>query len=109
MKNIFNKRNIFILVALFLIIPLIIFLSSISKKDLSNARYEKILQAVIASPKAAEIKIEGEDITDEFIDEYRIAIENENYTEVIKFLRDNKISISMSINGENEFLIEKME
>jgi len=46
MKNLFRKRNVIILIVLFLIIPLIIFISSTSKKDLSDERYEEILQAI---------------------------------------------------------------
>jgi uncharacterized membrane protein len=106
MTNLFSKRNIIILVVLFLIIPLIIFISSTSKKDLSNKRYEEILQAVAASPGSAEIKKGGEDITDEFFDEYETSIENGDYTEAVNFLKENKASISIRINGNNEFLIE---
>jgi len=56
MQNLFIKRNVIIIVFLFLIIPLIIFISSTSKKDLSDERYEEILQVVAASPGSAGIK-----------------------------------------------------
>jgi len=109
MKNLFSKRNVIILIVLFLIIPLIIFISSTSKKDLSDKRYEEILQAVAASPGLAEIKKDGEDITDEFLNLYEISIEKGDYNEAVNFLKENITSISIRINGDNEFLIEGME
>ena len=109
MTNLFSKRNMIILVVLFLIIPLIIFISSTSKKDLSDERYEEILQDVAASPGSAEIKKDGEDITGEFLDEYGTSIGNDDYTEAVIFLKENKASISIRINVDNEFLIQEME
>jgi len=109
MTNLLIKRNIIILVILFLIIPLIIFISSTSKKDLSDERYEEILQAIAANPRSAEIIKDGQDITGEFLAEYETSIENGNYTEAVNFLKENKTSISIRINGNNEFLIEEMD
>lgn len=109
MTNLFSKRNIIILVVLFLIIPLIIFISSTSKRDLSDERYEEILQAIASIPRSAEIIKDGEDITGEFLDEYKTSIENGDYTEAVNFLKENKTSISIRINGNNEFLIEEMD
>ena len=109
MKNLFRKRNVIILIVLFLIIPLIIFISSTSKKDLSDERYEEILQAIASSPRSAEIIKDGQDITGEFLAKYETSIENGDYTEAVNFLKENKTSISIRINGNNEFLIEEMD
>ena len=109
MTNLFSKRNIIILVVLFLIIPLIIFISSTSKRDLSDERYEEILQAIASSPRSAEIIKDGEDITGEFLSKYETSIENGDYTEAVNFLKENKTSVSIRINGNNEFLIEEMD
>lgn len=104
-----NKRNIIILVVVFIVIPGIIGITNILDRDLSEDRYEVIVQAIASSPKAAELKQDGKDITSDFLYKYRDSIENEDYSEAIEFLRGNDISISISINSRNEFLLEGME
>jgi hypothetical protein len=104
-----NKRNLIILVVVFIIIPAITGIVTSLDKSPRDERYEEILQAIVASPKAAELKQDGQDITSDFLDKYIDSIENEDYSEAIEFLCENKISISISINGRNEFLLDGME
>ena len=104
-----NKRNVIIIVVVFIIIPAIIGIVTSWDKSPSDERYEEILKAIVASPKSAELKQNGQGITSDFLDKYKDSIENEDYSEAIKFLRENKISISISINGRNEFLLDGME
>jgi ABC-type phosphate/phosphonate transport system substrate-binding protein len=104
-----NKRNIIILVVVFMVIPAIRGIIASGDRDLSDERYEVIVQAIVSSPKAAKLKQDDQDITSEFLDKYKVSIENEDYSEAIEFLRENDISIGISINSRNEFLMEGME
>jgi hypothetical protein len=105
-----KKRNVvLIIVALFLIIPLAIDVISILDRYPSDNRYEEILQAIVASPDEVVLKQNELDITSDFLDKYKTPIENGNYSEAIDFLKKNGISITISINGSNEFLLDGME
>lgn len=104
-----NKRNIIILVVVFIVISAIMGIRTILDRDFSDERYEVIVRAIVSSHKAAELKQDGKDITSEFLDKYRVSIENEDYSEAIEFLRGNDISTSISINSRNEFLLEGMK
>ncbi len=120
MKNLFSRKNIFILIGLFIIISSLIFVSSTLEKnlndrtreklwkDLNDERIEIILRAIISDPEAVKIEIEGEDITDEFLNKYSSSINNKNYTEAMYFIRNNKIAISISSTKKNEFLIRDL-
>lgn len=104
-----NKYKIgFIIVSVLLVISLIPDIVCFFDRDLSDKRYEEILQAIIASPKAVEIMQDGNDITNDFLDKYTTSIENEDYSEAIDFLRENNISIGISINDRNEFISDGM-
>ncbi len=104
-----NKRNLTIVIAIFIIIPGIISVISMMDKRPSDERYEMLVQAIVASPKSVELVQNGQDIRNDFLDEYKDSIENGDYTEAIDFLEVGGINISISINEENEFLLEGME
>jgi hypothetical protein len=104
-----NKYKIgFVIVTVLLVISLIPDIVCFFDRDHSDKRYEEILQAIIASPKAVEIMQDGNDITNDFLDKYTTSIENEDYSEAIDFLRENNISIGISINDRNEFISDGM-
>ena len=104
-----NKRNIIFIVIIFILIPAFVGIITSWDSDHSDERYEVILQAIVSSPKSAELKKDGIDITSEFLDKYKTSIENEDYSEAIEFLRENDIGIGISINSRNEFLLDGME
>ena len=98
-----NKRNIII------IVPCIISIVSMQDKRPDNERYVEIVQAIVASPKSAKLLQDGQDITINFLNEYKESIENGDYSDAVDYLKEGGISISIQINGRNEFLLEGME
>lgn len=77
------KKSRMFVVALLIIIPIASYLISISDRDLSDSRYEKILQMIVISPDAVVIRQGGVEITQDFLNIYQDAIEHENYAEAI--------------------------
>jgi hypothetical protein len=67
------------------------------------------VQAIVASPKSAKLLQDNQDITSDFLSEYIESIENGDYSEAIEYLKEGGISISIHINGRNEFLLDGME
>lgn len=104
-----NKRNIIIIVVIFIIVPCIISIVSMQDKRPDNERYVEIVQAIVASPKSAKLLQDGQDITINFLNEYKESIENGDYSDAVDYLKEGGISISIQINGRNEFLLEGME
>lgn len=105
-----KKSNVFlIIVTTCLIISLAIHLKSFLNREISDKRYEEILQAIISNPNAVELRHEEQDITSSFIEKYKKSIENEDYSEAIDFLKENDIGITIHINSKNEFIIDGVE
>ncbi|SHJ62104.1 hypothetical protein SAMN02745751_02973 [Dethiosulfatibacter aminovorans DSM 17477] len=104
-----NKKNIILIVVIFIIIPGLINAVSIQDSSPSDDRYVEIVQAIIASPKSAKLLHDGQDITIDFLNEYKESIENGDYSDAVDYLKEGGISISIQINGRNEFLLDGME
>ena len=92
-------------VVMFVIIPTSIDIVSFFDRDLRDQRDEEILQAIVESPNAVVIKQNGQNITSDFLDEYKDSIENENYAEAVGFLKEKGTDITIRMNDSNKFLL----
>jgi hypothetical protein len=101
-----KRKVVLIILAVYALISITMDIVAFFDRDISDKRYEEILQAIIASPKSVELKQNGNDITNDFLDKYTTSIENEDYSEAIDYLRENNVSIGISINDRNKSLLD---